>query len=201
MKYLYFVVGIIAAVITFIILFAIDTAVSSIWTLSTYSKMEEEIWYHFCFSLEYCSALSYWVLVHTVWYMMDLDMQYRGLLHGSSYTEVLSLVYCLWQKELLVKMEEEIIMDKFILGFMAAWAFTFIFTGIFYKIELSCSDGSTSRKIFNVITTVMANIVWLSPFIFAIAGCLFNFITVIASLIIIVVYLIITAVIGQFLSK
>lgn len=92
-------------------------------------------------------------------------------------------------------------MEKFILGSMAAWAFTFIFTGIFYKIELSCADGSTSRKIFNVITTVMANIVWLSPFIFAIVGCLFNFITVIASLIIIVVYLIITAVIGQFLSK
>ena len=92
-------------------------------------------------------------------------------------------------------------MEKFILGFMAAWAFTFIFTGIFYKIELSCADGSTSRKIFNIITTVMANIVWLSPFIFAIAGCLFNFITVIAALIIIVVYIIITAVIGQFLSK
>ena len=104
-------------------------------------------------------------------------------------------------KESLVKIEEEIIMEKFILGFMAAWAFTFIFTGIFYKIELSCADGSTSRKIFNVITTVMANIVWLSPFIFAIAGCLFNFITVIAALIIIVVYIIITAVIGQFLSK
>nr|DAI08243.1 MAG TPA: hypothetical protein [Caudoviricetes sp.] len=30
MKYLYFIVGIIAAVVTFIILFAIDTAVSSI---------------------------------------------------------------------------------------------------------------------------------------------------------------------------
>ena len=88
-------------------------------------------------------------------------------------------------------------MDKFILGFMAAWAFTFIFTGIFYKIELSCADGSTSRKIFNVITTVMANIVWLSPFIFAIAGCLFNFM----SLIIIIVYLIIIGVVGQFLSK
>ena len=71
---------------------------------------------------------------------MDLDMQSRGLLHGSSYTVVLLLDYFLWQKELLVKMEEEIIMDKFILGFMAAWAFTFIFTGIFYKIELSCAD-------------------------------------------------------------
>lgn len=30
MKYLYFIVGVIAAVVTFIILFAIDTAVSSI---------------------------------------------------------------------------------------------------------------------------------------------------------------------------
>lgn len=30
MKYLYFIVGIIAAVVTFIVLFAIDTAVSSI---------------------------------------------------------------------------------------------------------------------------------------------------------------------------
>ena len=42
MKYLYFVVGIIAAVVTFIILFAIDTVVSSIWMFSTSNKMKEK---------------------------------------------------------------------------------------------------------------------------------------------------------------
>lgn len=79
-------------------------------------------------------------------------------------------------------------MDKFLFFFVAACFATFIFIGIFHRIELSCPDNSTSREIFDCLSRLLAFLLLMSPFILAVTGYIFGFFSLLASIIIIVVY-------------
>ena len=92
-------------------------------------------------------------------------------------------------------------MEKFALIFMVAWGFTFIFTGVFHKIEVSCPNNSICRKIFDCLSSMMAFILLMSPFIFGVIAYIFNFITLATSIIIIIVYMIGLTIISKSFTK
>lgn len=92
-------------------------------------------------------------------------------------------------------------MEKFLIFFVAAFFATFIFIGIFHKIELSCPNNSTSRKIFDCLSSLLAFLLLMSPYIFAVTGYIFGFFSLLASMIIVVVYYLIFILFGKTVLK
>lgn len=92
-------------------------------------------------------------------------------------------------------------MDKFFIFFVAAFFATFIFIGIFHKIELSCPNNSTSRKIFDCLSSILAFLLLMSPFILAVTGYIFGFFSLLVSMIIIVLYYMILILVGKTVLK
>ena len=92
-------------------------------------------------------------------------------------------------------------MEKFFIFFVAAFFATFIFIGIFHRIELSCPNNSTSRKIFDCLSSVLTFLLLMSPFIFAIAGYMFGFFSLLAYMIIVVVYYMVFILVGKTVLK
>ena len=92
-------------------------------------------------------------------------------------------------------------MDKFFIFFVAAFFATFIFIGIFHKIELSCPNNSTSRKIFDCLSSLLTFLLLMSPFILAVTGYIFGFFSLFASMIIVVVYYFISILVGKIVLK
>lgn len=92
-------------------------------------------------------------------------------------------------------------MEKFFIFFVAAFFATFIFIGIFHKIELSCPNNSTSRKVFDCLSSVLAFLLLMSPFILAVTGYMFGFFSLLASIIIFVVYYMIFILVGKTVLK
>lgn len=92
-------------------------------------------------------------------------------------------------------------MDKFFIFFIAAFFATFIFTGIFHRIELSCPNNSTSRKVFDCLSSVLTFLLLMSPFILAVTGYMFGFFSFLASMIIVVVYYMIFILVGKTVLK
>lgn len=88
-------------------------------------------------------------------------------------------------------------MEKFLIFFVAACFATFIFIGIFHKIELSCPNNSTSRKFFDCLSSLFAFLLLMSPFILAVTGHVFGFFSLLASMIIVVVYYMILILVGK----
>lgn len=92
-------------------------------------------------------------------------------------------------------------MEKFFIFFVAAFFAVFIFIGIFHRIELSCPNNSTSRKIFDCLSSLLTFLLLMSPFIFAVTGYLFDFFSRLVSMIIVVLYYMIFMLVGKTVLK
>lgn len=92
-------------------------------------------------------------------------------------------------------------MEKFFIFFFAAFFAVFIFICIFHRIELSCKNNSTSRKIFDCLSSLLTFLLLMSPFIFAITGYLFDFFSSLVSMIIIVLYYMFFMLVGKTVLK
>ena len=92
-------------------------------------------------------------------------------------------------------------MERFLIFFVAAFFATFIFIGIFHKIELSCPNNSTSRKIFDCLSSLLAFLLLMAPFIFAVTGYIFGFFSRLVSMIIVVAYYLILILFGKTVLK
>lgn len=88
-------------------------------------------------------------------------------------------------------------MENFFFFFIAAFFATFVFTGVFHRIELSFPNNSVGRKIFDCLSSVLAFLLLMSPFILAVTGYIFDFFSFLTSMIIIVVYYLILILVGK----